>query len=446
MTDSSRRVAAPRPATLIGLAVLMALCLYAAVSVAAPSSALGATTTTKVTACSGVNARTSPSTSGTIKTTLKSGVRVTVTASVHGSSWRVNCTGKTVSGTTWYRISAINGRSVSSLYRVSYLYAASALFKSVSTTSAPTPAPYFKVAACNNVHLRTSASSTAVTKKTIAIGTKVTIVGSLHGTLWSSACGKAVRSSMWYRISAVNGKSVKSLYGVSYLYAKTGEFKAPPPTSSPNQPATLEGIDVSHWQNTIDWNSVAAAGKKFAFIKASESTDFVDVMYATNRAAANAVGIRIGAYHFARPNATPGDAVAEADHFLDTAQIASGDLLPVLDIEDAGGLGQADLQAWVAGYLGEIKAKTGVSGVIYVSPAFWVKYLGDTEWFADSGYKVLWIAHWTTAAVPTLPANGWGGNGWTFWQYTSSGSVAGVIGRVDLDRFNGTSLTPVLIP
>jgi lysozyme len=48
--------------------------------------------------------------------------------------------------------------------------------------------------------------------------------------------------------------------------------------------------------------------------------------------------------------------------------------------------------------------------------------------------------------VPTLPANGWGGNGWTFWQYTSSGSVPGIVGRVDLDHFNGTNLSPALIP
>jgi GH25 family lysozyme M1 (1,4-beta-N-acetylmuramidase) len=59
---------------------------------------------------------------------------------------------------------------------------------------------------------------------------------------------------------------------------------------------------------------------------------------------------------------------------------------------------------------------------------------------------VLWIAHWTTATTPSVPAGGWSGSGWTFWQYTSSGSVAGITGRVDLDRFNGTSLSRVLIP
>ncbi len=185
-------------------------------------------------------------------------------------------------------------------------------------------------------------------------------------------------------------------------------------------------------------------------MKASEDIDYVDPTYQANRAAANANGLLIGAYHFAQPDLTPGDAIAEADHFLDTAQIASGDLLPVLDLEVAGPSGatltQGQLQDWVRAYLGRIYERTGIRGVIYMSPAFWVKYAGDSTWFANSGYKVLWIAHWTTATVPTVPADAWGGNGWSFWQYTSSGSVSGITGRVDLDRFNGTDFTRVRIP
>ena len=52
----------------------------------------------------------------------------------------------------------------------------------------------------------------------------------------------------------------------------------------------LEGIDVSHWQGPIDWPKVAAAGKKFVVMKATESTAFVDPTYATNHAGASAAG------------------------------------------------------------------------------------------------------------------------------------------------------------
>ncbi len=70
--------------------------------------------------------------------------------------------------------------------------------------------------------------------------------------------------------------------------------------------------------------------------------------------------------------------------------------------------------------------------------------MGDTTMFADQGYSVLWIAHWGTSS-PTLPAANWGGHGWTFWQYTSTGSVAGISGNVDLDRYNGSDLSSCLV-
>ncbi len=45
-----------------------------------------------------------------------------------------------------------------------------------------------------------------------------------------------------------------------------------------------------------------------------------------------------------------------------------------------------------------------------------------------------------------VPAANWGGNGWTFWQYTSSGTVPGISGNVDLDRYRLTDFSPVLVP
>lgn len=202
----------------------------------------------------------------------------------------------------------------------------------------------------------------------------------------------------------------------------------------------IEGIDVSHWQNTIDWAKVAATGKAFAFIKASDGTDFVDDQYLINRAGAQANGIWTGAYHFARPDATPNDALAEADHFVDTMRLGSGDLLPALDLEQSGGLTIPALQEWVATFLEEVRARTGARAMIYTSPAFWKKYMGDSSALADAGYKTLWIAHWNVTS-PTVAANNWGGRGWTFWQYSNCGKVSGItVNCVDLDRFRGTDL------
>ena len=142
--------------------------------------------------------------------------------------------------------------------------------------------------------------------------------------------------------------------------------------------------------------------------------------------------------------------VGGAAHLLEEGAagrlVESGDLLPVLDLERSNGLTPAQLTTWVKDFLGRVYTRLGVRGIIYCSPSFWKTYMGDTGWFASNGYTILWVAHWTTGASPTVPAANWGGKSWTFWQYTSDGAVAGISGRVDMDRYNGTDLTKVRIP
>jgi stage II sporulation protein D len=126
------------------------------------TGALGATT--MAAACDGVNLRTGPSTSYTIKTSLKTGATVATIATVTGGGWSTVCAGKSVAGSSWYRINAVNGKSVSSLYGVSYLYGATGLFKAVTASPTPTPTP-------------TPASTTGPT----TLGSSVTFYGRGYG-------------------------------------------------------------------------------------------------------------------------------------------------------------------------------------------------------------------------------------------------------------------------
>jgi GH25 family lysozyme M1 (1,4-beta-N-acetylmuramidase) len=64
----------------------------------------------------------------------------------------------------------------------------------------------------------------------------------------------------------------------------------------------LKGIDVSHWDGKIDWAQVKNAGVGFAYIKATEGTNFVDSQFAHNLAGAKDVGLPFGLYHFLRPD------------------------------------------------------------------------------------------------------------------------------------------------
>ena len=450
---------------LVAVAVATFLVLSAMVG-AAPSPALGATS---MTAKCAVNLRTSARSTSRLRVTIPAGTRVVATISVAGGRWRTSCRGG-ASGSRWYRITSINGKTVKARYGVTYLYAPTGLL-------GPYVPPVTLATACSGVNLRTGAGTTTTARTRLGEGVLVVATGTVAGGSWSASCDGTVSGSAWYKITSVGGKSVRTLYGVDALYGAKGLFgspaAAPAPTPTPvptptptpvptptpapsatpaPTPAWIEGIDVSHWQGTINWSMVAAAGKRFAFMKASDGiidtdgTMFVDTSYPSNRSQAKAAGLLVGAYHFARPDATAGDAIVEAAHFVDTATPAGGDLLPVLDLEVAGGLGIAALQTWVRTFMDRVHERTGIRGAIYVSPAFWTKYMGNTATLALDGYQVLWIAHWTTAAQPTMPASNWAGEGWTFWQYTSDGTVPGISGRVDLDRYRYTDFTPVLVP
>jgi GH25 family lysozyme M1 (1,4-beta-N-acetylmuramidase) len=225
----------------------------------------------------------------------------------------------------------------------------------------------------------------------------------------------------------------------------------PDPTSTPSLSpwgvaGLVDGIDVSDHQGAIDWLAVAGAGKRFAYVRASAGTLTADTAYAVNRSAGLAAGLAIGSYHFGNPDAAPNDASSEAGWFLQHATIAPGDLVPVLDLEVSNGLDQASLTAWAQAWLTQVTMATGVQPVIYTNASFWSSSMADTDWFAANGYR-LWVASWTTAAEPTVPAANWGGQGWTFWQHASTGVVPGISGEVDLDRFTVPALpTSLLVP
>ena len=191
---------------------------------------------------------------------------------------------------------------------------------------------------------------------------------------------------------------------------------------------TVKGIDVSYYQGTIDWAKVKADGVKYAFIRVSDGTGFVDPKFATYWADSRAQGILHGAYQFFEP-AT--DAIAQADLLLTKmGPLEADDLPPVLDVEVSGGLGAAAVAAGVKKWADYVTSKIGIRPIIYTGFYFWRDSVGG----ADETASPLWHAQYTTAACPDIAAP-W--TNWAFWQYTSTGAVAGISGGVDVDRFNG---------
>jgi GH25 family lysozyme M1 (1,4-beta-N-acetylmuramidase) len=205
----------------------------------------------------------------------------------------------------------------------------------------------------------------------------------------------------------------------------------------------IRGVDVSGHQGRIDWGRVKRDGIAFAIVKATEGVGWADPKYRAHTHGARAAGVAVGAYHFARPDTFSGrslaearrDARAEADWFLAVAQPRPGDLLPALDLETAG-LPAESMVAWTRAWLERAHRRLGARPLLYTYPAFW-SFLGATRAFRS---YPLWIAHYGVVE-PQLPGS-W--RRYAVWQYTASGSVDGIAGRVDVDRLaDGTTLADI---
>ena len=137
MPDSRSRLAKRRVPALPLAVMLAALMLVGLAAVPPP---VGAASQAMVPACSGVNLRGSATTSSAVRTRLATTAKLTVAATVSGASWRTECAGPKA-GSTWHRISHVNGATVRSKFGVTYLYAAAGLLKQAPVSAAPAPAP-----------------------------------------------------------------------------------------------------------------------------------------------------------------------------------------------------------------------------------------------------------------------------------------------------------------
>ena len=191
---------------------------------------------------------------------------------------------------------------------------------------------------------------------------------------------------------------------------------------------TVEGIDVSVWQGAINWQSVKNSGITFGIARVSYGTS-LDSWFDDNWNGMKSVGLVRGAYQFFLPQQDP---IAQADVMINAmGQLGSGDLPPVVDVEDTGGQSKATIAAKLKQWCQHIEGATGKKPIIYTGKYFWQ----DNVASFDFGEYPLWIPNYSFSC-PNLPDNYW--SDWVMFQYSSTGSVPGVSGDVDRDKFNGS--------
>ncbi|HVZ15697.1 MAG TPA: GH25 family lysozyme [Terriglobales bacterium] len=189
------------------------------------------------------------------------------------------------------------------------------------------------------------------------------------------------------------------------------------------------GIDVSHYQGKIDWQTVAGTGISFAFIKATDGLAKIDPKFEVNWRRAQAVELRRGAYHFFHAQQ---DSERQAQVFLAMLRKDHGELPPVLDFETLDGASVDHALCGAKQWMEIVENEIGKKPILYTGPAFWTTTMGSVEIFAD---HPLWIAHYTDSDHPNVPQP-W--RNWAFWQKSEKGLIAGIKGPVDLDIYVGT--------
>ena len=190
------------------------------------------------------------------------------------------------------------------------------------------------------------------------------------------------------------------------------------------------GIDVSKWNQEIDWDKVKNAGVQFAIIRAgyrgSVTGSLVeDSMFVTNMKGAQAAGIPVGVYFFTQA-VDEKEAVEEASAVIELIRDYRLNYPVFIDTEGAGGNGRADsLDAETRTLVCEAFCRTienaGYTAGVYASRNW---YNNNLQTARLENYHI-WLAEYRS--VPLYQGY------YKTWQYTSKGKVDGIEGRVDMN-------------
>jgi lysozyme len=197
------------------------------------------------------------------------------------------------------------------------------------------------------------------------------------------------------------------------------------------------GIDVSNWQNSIDWSEVHSDTLphrlKFFIVKASQGTGITDHYFRHNWENARSKSTHVGAYHFFISNEDP---ILQAQNYIKNVSLVKGDIRPIIDVElDCGGCStlqtpKAQLVTNLKKFIKVIEAHYHVKPILYTYSSFYEMYLKGN--FDEYTY---WIARYSSTPPTGMSigsAEQMSKPVISMWQFTSAEKIRGVVGNVDM--------------
>lgn len=198
------------------------------------------------------------------------------------------------------------------------------------------------------------------------------------------------------------------------------------------QVVSHKGIDVSRYQENIDWNRVAASGVEYAFIRVGirgwgvDGKVVLDEKFEQNVQGATAAGIKVGVYFFSQA-VNEAEAVEEAEVVLDAISGYNITYPIVYDVEKTsqkdGRMNQISVEERTRvarAFIDRIK-EAGYTPMIYSNMEMW-SVLIDMATFED---VEKWFAYYGTDLY--FPYE------YVVWQYSDKGRIDGITGDVDLN-------------
>ncbi len=199
----------------------------------------------------------------------------------------------------------------------------------------------------------------------------------------------------------------------------------------PSSEDISKGIDVSQWQENIDFKKVKEDGIEIVYIKSSQGNDFIDPYFERNYRNAKENNLKIGVYHFLTARSVE-EAREEADFFAAVISKKQIDCRLAMDFEIFGDLNKREINEISKAFLERVEEKTKKEMVIY-SDASNAKDTFDEE--LAKKYPI-WVAEYGVRE----PSNNGKWKNWVGFQYEDNGRIRGIKGSVDRDYYTNEIL------